>query len=1103
MVEISDEIGGGFAGWFLSAIALLWLPPRAVSAQQEPDLSRQNVGIPSEGRLERKREAAESEVPESRESEQPEETGVIASVELVCDIERCSDPVASEKLLKLAGLNAGRALNAQTLEIARSRLQKTGLFSEVEFEKRPRGGDSVALTVRAVGARRIRDVEVVGVDPPPFRSDLRKLLIFREGESYEGQLAKKNTQLKSLESEYEKEGYFGTDIEMIVDPVDGDEKLVDVVLKVDKGKSLKVCEIGVRGLEAMAYDRARRHLLSGTSFFARRLELVAPRYTTRAFEEGQKALVEAYRRLGYFQARIVETAVQKSFDEGCVTILVDLSEGPHWEVEFEGNTVFGRRELTEELPFYRSGYVDPEEIRRAERAIRQLYETRGYPFARVRAEEIRRDRLHRRLEFTIREGPRLEIEALEFHGNRAIGDATLAEGLGTRPFRVFESGGFLQTEELLNDLRRIEQAYRSKGYLRAVVERFELEVDRRRNELVVHIYLEEGTRTTAAGVRFDGVRSLSRGRIRNRVEVHADEAFVPVQVRADESRMVQLYSSVGYPLATVRTECRTIGGEKVPCERPKLPADCLVNSVETLESRCRWKSERRERRVCRRLAEKCSFRGGVGDSEQIRVAHFVEEGPLVTTGELLIQGNFKTRDAVIHRELPLESGDIFDVRKILQGQSNLRSLGIFNSVSIEAIGLDDAATRAREHTASLLVSVEESRNRFFEFNFGLEGRDLLGDRQKLLTTGEVQYSDRNLFGSALNLKPRIFGAADLIQVSDFGAAVLSPERDTRRVDYLLGAELALEHPLFLKCPLGIDKLQLTVTPFYLIDLLGVTNDQLLREEWGLALEVRKELSEVLDRFFVSLGLEGKQAATAPVDGPRVGGERIFSPRRVTGKLIPKFTLDRRDSPLNPSKGFFLRLQPELVTGDAFSPEIDTFDDSYLRLTWKGDFYIPIWEEVVLAQNLRYGQIIPLAGRQTRVPADERYFLGGAGSIRGYPNNSLGPLLNDQPSGGEFLLNYSFELRYPLLRGIDLRGATFFDTGLLVDCFSETDLPSRTSCYKDAFSGNVARNIRMAAGVGLRYVIADQIPLLFDYGIALDRQRNEGIGNLHFHLGYTF
>ena len=118
-----------------------------------------------------------------------------------------------------------------------------------------------------------------------------------------------------------------------------------------------------------------------------------------------------------------------------------------------------------------------------------------------------------------------------------------------------------------------------------------------------------------------------------------------------------------------------------------------------------------------------------------------------------------------------------------------------------------------------------------------------------------------------------------------------------------------------------------------------------------------------------------------VDGPVVDGERIFSPRRVTGKLIPKVTLDLRDSPLNPSKGIYAQLQPELVSGDAFSPQVDTIDDSYIRLTAKFDAFIPLWDQTVLAQSFRAGQAIPLFGRETRIPPDERYFLGGAASVR--------------------------------------------------------------------------------------------------------------------------
>jgi outer membrane protein insertion porin family len=1034
---------------------------------------------------------------------QAQSAPTIASVEMNCDLEGCSDPVQVETWLDLAGLYPGRTLTDEALTVARSRLLKTSLFESVEFQRRETSAGQVALTVEAVGAVRIRKIEFKGVKPPPFRSDLRKLLLYRQGEAFENQETKRQTQIRSLIGEFEEVGYFGTDVTMEVREVEEESKLVDLVFRVDKGKQLEICDIGFRGVRVFSHSEARRELLSDLPLFQSRIELAAPRYTTDSYQAGLEALIQAYRQRGYFQARVVQESVDRNMQEGCVRILVDVDEGPEWSLSFQGNDAVDDEALRQEMPFYESGYVDPEELARAERAIEQLYQTRGYPFAQATAREVRTDRLDRELIFEIDEGKRFEIAEVAIHGNKAIGDGALKEGLGTRAYALFERGGFLQTAQLLGDIRTIEQRYTERGYLRAEVRRYELRVDQKAGELEVHLYIDEGTRTVAQDVRFQGVRSLSRPRLEKTVNVRAGDAFVPVQIRADDSRIVQLYSSVGYPMADVETSCQTLGGEDVACRGPRRPSQCVANSVEAIAERCQWNESGRRKRCTRvQTDDGCGFAEGIEMAESVRVSHRIDEGPFVSAGEILIQGNFRTKDRVIRRELPLESGDIFDVREILRGQSNLRSLGIFNSVSIEAIGLDEAAAKTREHEAALLVSVEESRNRFLEFKVGLEGRDLLSDQRKLLTTAELEYNDRNVGGRALQLSPHVFTAVDLLDVSRLaqsGAGGLRPA-----LDYLVGAELVFRHPRFLKGLTGVDKLFLTVTPFYLIDLLGVVNDQLVREEWGVRLEVRKDLSELVDRLYVSLGFEGKQAATAPINGPRIDGERIFSPRRTTGTLIPELTLDRRNSPLNPTKGFFLKFTPEYVTGDALSAEISTFEDSYFRLTFKGDFFIPLSERLTLGQSIRFGQIVPVASRPTRVPADERYFLGGAGSLRGFPNNSLGPTLDNQPTGGEFVLNYNLEIRYPLIPGANIQGATFFDAGLLVDCFDDETGQQRINCYEDAFGdGQALRNIRTSAGLGIRYVIGGQIPLLFDWGIALDREQGEGFGNLHFHLGYTF
>ncbi|MFW6053799.1 MAG: BamA/TamA family outer membrane protein, partial [Persicimonas sp.] len=181
------------------------------------------------------------------------------------------------------------------------------------------------------------------------------------------------------------------------------------------------------------------------------------------------------------------------------------------------------------------------------------------------------------------------------------------------------------------------------------------------------------------------------------------------------------------------------------------------------------------------------------------------------------------------------------------------------------------------------------------------------------------------------------------------------------------------------------------------------------------------------------------------------------------------------------------------------------DDSYLRLLITTNMYLEVLDDLILGQGLRYGHILPFFGRDRLVTEDERFRLGGAGSVRGFANNSLGPLDNDQPTGGEFMLNYNAELRYPLIRSINLYGAVFFDTGLLVDCFSgSANTGARVGCYDDAFGGdNPLGDLRAAAGLGLRYLIVDQIPLVVDYGMVLDRRTGEQFGNVHFNLGYTF
>jgi len=393
----------------------------------------------------------------------------IGRVQFDCDLPLCQNPANVEELVDLSGLYVGQPFTSEAMLRAETRLSKTGFFESIRVTKRLTEG-AVFIDIRANGATLIRDVSFDDIDTPPFRSDLEKVLIYRQGQPFRGGAEKRRAQIESLKLLYEREGHFGTEIDILPLAIEGREHQVDILISIDKGKARKICDVGMRGVSAMPYVEAREYLLSRGSFFASRLRIFDENFTSRGFRDGQEALIQEYRRRGYFQARIVDKAARFKEDGECVTVVIDLVEGPRWELEFDGVERFSRADLVEELPFFESGYVDAEEIRRAEEAIEELYATRGHPFARVSAREVRRDRLDRVIQFEIDEGPQLEIREIVFEGNDSIEEPVLREVMSTREFALFDVGGYLQTGELLGDFNRIEALYRERGFNKATVE---------------------------------------------------------------------------------------------------------------------------------------------------------------------------------------------------------------------------------------------------------------------------------------------------------------------------------------------------------------------------------------------------------------------------------------------------------------------------------------------------------------------------------------------------------------------------------------------------------------------------------------------------------
>ena len=136
-----------------------------------------------------------------------------------------------------------------------------------------------------------------------------------------------------------------------------------------------------------------------------------------------------------------------------------------------------------------------------------------------------------------------------------------------------------------------------------------------------------------------------------------------------------------------------------------------------------------------------------------------------------------------------------------------------------------------------------------------------------------------------------------------------------------------------------------------------------------------------------------------------------------------------------------------------------------------------------ATAVRVGLGTGLGGQE--IPLSERFFAGGSTTIRGFPQNSVGPAtIGTVYPGGNAMLVLNNELRFPMINMFD--GVAFVDVGNVYPHVSDFSLS----------------NVRSAAGFGLR-VRTPWLLLRLDYGFKLDRRPGESVGRLFFSIGQAF
>jgi len=662
-------------------------------------------------------------------------------------------------------------------------------------------------------------------------------------------------------------------------------------------------------------------------------------------------------------------------------------------------------------------------------AVKKLYNEKGYPDALITHEAKPSDDPSLLvLTFNVAEGSQVSIRTIKFTGAVAVSERTLRGQMTLKEAALFQSGAF-QESRLEESKVAIIDYYQSKGYVDAkiidVFKEYEKEGATGKNWLILTIAISEGRQWKFGQMNFEGNRVFDVDKLKALVTTKSGSVLNYKKLLQDKQKIDDLYYESGY----------------------------IYNQIVMKETRDD-------------TAGTISFTVSVTERDRAHIE------------SLAFKGNEKTKEFVLAREVPLETGDIFSKTKIVEGLRNLYNLQYFSSVEPEI------HQGSAENLMDLVINVEEMSTAELQFGVTLSG---LGKTGTFPLSGYVKWNDRNLGGLGQNLQANVtLSPTEQSVETSFSENWLFGKRISRSLSlsFKHGSETTGQDSL---APIFTD--QDVPDPFVAI---GEGTD-----EWtGSLSSIPDAYLMPYENWSMSLGFNlGYTVKTRAGDIGASGGlstglgminydELKYRPYEaefrdtnqswlLTNRIFTRAYINNLDYWYNPSSGYFAS-QRFTVTG--FLPferqhyiKSESRVDGYLTL-----FTIPITEtwkfKAVLMAHTGFQALLAEPWSAFKVTKDW-VSLDGTFNTRGWKDL--------YGSKGTMLWENTLELRLPIVDQM-LWADLFVDAGAMKTQVGMVDVTGATPVSDSSAPGfaNLGwNNIAFSTGFGLRFIVP-QFPFRF-------------------------
>lgn len=644
--------------------------------------------------------------------------------------------------------------------------------------------------------------------------------------------------------------------------------------------------------------------------------------------------------------------------EGDVLVVIVEERPAIAEIKLEGLKEFDKDTVLKSLREVGLGEArvfDRSLLERAEQELKRQYLSRGLYGVEIKSTVTPVERNRVNVLIAVDEGQTARIRSIGFTGNKAFSEGTLRDQLDLTTsgwMTWYSKRDQYARPKLAGDLESLRSFYLNRGFLDFSIESTQVSISPDKREIHITINVVEGERYTISQVKLAGELLGLDEELQALVDVKPGDTFNAERANAVSKRMTDRLGALGYAFATASAVPET----------------------------------NRETR-------------------EVAFTYFVDPGRRVYVRRVNIDGNSRTRDDVIRREIRQFENAWFDAEKVRLSRDRIDRLGYFEKVEIETPPVAGSLDQV-----DVNVRIAERPTGQIQAGAGYSSSEGL--------VLQASYSQQNTFGT---------GHAVSLQVN------------TSQVQRTFG----ITH----------------TDPFVTMHGISRTIELLDRRsnlaELGLgSVDLDQRIAAVrygvpfseFDTVFFGLRYEGTNIGLTE-SSPQVYKDYVadFGDSPAALELTLGTARDSRDNLLVPTRGLYQRLFAEWA--------LPVLDLRYYRFTYQHQRFLPITNRFTLAFNADLGYGNSYGGKP--YPVFKNFYAGGIGSVRGYETASLGP--TDEfgtPLGGNRRFSMQIEGLTPMPGGDrTLRVFSFFDAGQV---WGDDESVSFSS-------------LRMSAGLGIAWI----------------------------------